>query len=76
MTSGLRTTHPNGTTFEYVPNYRLVKIGWIGGYVQQKIKHMKESGVWITYPDGVRIFRPNSFYDHISPLTPSEKDIF
>lgn len=27
-----------------------------------------QGGVWITYPDGVRIWRPNDFYGHIEPI--------
>lgn len=71
----IKTQHPNGTKFEYVPDYNLVR--FLSGPIYVRIPNgMPEPGVWITYPDGVRIFRPNSYYEHIEPLKPSDKDIF
>ena len=73
MTSGIRTQHPNGTKFEYVPDYKFVKWFTLFRIIDNG---MPEAGVWITYPDGVRIFRPNSYYEHIEELKPSKNDIF
>lgn len=68
MTRTSSCTHPNGTRFTAIANYRLIDDP-LCGFVRLRDKHAKR-GVLIEYPDGVKIFRPNEFYDHITPLKP------
>lgn len=52
-------THPSGTRFEYVPSYTIVKtIRGLSGF-----KNRDTGGVLITYPDGVKRYISNSWYD-------------
>jgi len=60
-----------GHVYEYAPPYYVTNLPFIGLFKTGK----KPAGVWIV-GDGYRIFRPNSFYDHIKPLEPKEGDIF
>lgn len=61
MTKAGSVTHPNGVKFTHIVPYQLVK-SCFGGYVKIREKDAKE-GVLIEYPDGVKIFRPNEYYD-------------
>jgi len=60
MTAAGSVTHPNGVRFTHIVPYKVVFA--YGAYVKVRDKHAKE-GVLIEYPDGVKIFRPNEYYD-------------
>jgi hypothetical protein len=72
MTAVNKCQHPDGTVFECVAPYRVFKNPLGPGYLQVNDKHGK-AGVRITRPDGVVIFRPNEFYNHIEPLKPNDR---
>lgn len=73
MTSGIKTTHPNGTIFHYVTggitmhvNNRLNKDGKTydgrnAYYI--RLRNGQKPGVYIEYPDGVKRFISNTWYD-------------
>lgn len=73
MTSSIKTQHPNGTKFEYVPACKIEKMMFMGLPVY-RTTNIQPAGVRIIYPDGVRIFRPNYYYEHIEPLKPTDKE--
>jgi len=62
MTIISQTTHPNGTTFQYVVPYTVHK--HLGKLVRIKDK-IGSRGVRIIYPDGKIVFRSNKEYKHI-----------
>lgn len=65
----IKTTHPSGTTFQYVPKYSVVKVM---GKHSAILHNGKEAGVLITDSKGNQVFRPNSYYKNIKPLAWSE----
>jgi hypothetical protein len=73
MHSGIKTTHPDGTTYEYTPVYEWIKL-W--GHKWSDWKIWKEGACIITYHDGRQTMTFNSDYDHIAPLKPGPNDIF
>lgn len=60
MTTPLTCVHPNGTRFTWVSGYKFIKHP-VTGWAKVRDRDAK-AGVWIEYPDGVRIFRPNEYY--------------
>jgi hypothetical protein len=72
MQSGIKTIHPNGTQFEYLPGYEPFRHPLLGWLQFEK----REPACRITFPDGRGTIVFNSDFDHIAPLKPSKKDIF